>query len=178
MTVHPRGGQLKPSNKNPLSKHKVQQLVIKSLKMFPHLTREQVLHSIKQTENAETWDNKLYQVHVHRGVAADSLVHVDELKGKCTWLSIKRLDRKPVNSWQDLQTIKNRLCGTNCDAIQMFPKESRLVNTANQYHLIVTPPEINFPFGWTTRAVCADETYGDLPMKQTYNGEQNNELSH
>jgi hypothetical protein len=177
MTVHPRGGQLKPSSKRKLPKHKVEQLVVNAQKLYSDLTKEQVVRSIEQTENAETWENKLYQVQVRRGAEADHLVHVDELQGKCTWLSIKRLDRKPVNSWQDLQTIKNRLCGTDCDAIQMFPKESRLVNTVNQYHLIVTPPEINFPFGWKTRLVLEAEEHGDL-VKQTYNGERNDELSH
>jgi len=46
--------------------------------------------------------------------------------------------------------------GVECDAIQMFPAESRMVNTANQYHLIVLPEDANVPFGWGTRFVDTD----------------------
>ena len=38
----------------------------------------------------------------------------------------------------------------------MFPAESRMVNTANQYHLIVLPEDAHVPFGWGTRHVDTD----------------------
>jgi hypothetical protein len=73
-------------------------------------------------------------------------------------LSIKRVDREPIHDWRILQEIKNALVGEECEAIEIFPAESRLVDTANQYWLwCFTDPEIRVPVGFTVRAV-ADTT--------------------
>jgi hypothetical protein len=53
------------------------------------------------------------------------------------WLSIKRRDKEPIMDWRDLQAIKTQLCGAEAEAIQLFPAESRVVDTSNQYHLFV-----------------------------------------
>jgi len=53
------------------------------------------------------------------------------------WLSIKRIDKQPIMDWRDLQAIKSQLCGAEAEAIQLFPAESRVVDTSNQYHLYV-----------------------------------------
>lgn len=53
------------------------------------------------------------------------------------WLSIKRIDREPIMDWRDLQAIKSQLCGAEAEAIQLFPAESRVADTSNQYHLFV-----------------------------------------
>ena len=81
---------------------------------------------IEREDQAEVWVNSFYQVAVYRGHDADELVHVPELKGRCTWLSIKTRDKKPEqgfqsNLWQDFQTIKNVLVGEGCDAMQDLP---------------------------------------------------------
>jgi hypothetical protein len=53
------------------------------------------------------------------------------------WLSIKLRDKEPIMDWRDLQAIKSQLCGDEAEAIQLFPAESRVVDTSNQYHLFV-----------------------------------------
>ena len=50
-------------------------------------------------------------------------------------LSICRKDLRPVMEFDDLQRIKNELVGEEHEAIQIFPAESRLQDSANQYHL-------------------------------------------
>lgn len=50
-------------------------------------------------------------------------------------LSIKRHDREPMHDWRVLQEIKNLILGEDAEAIELYPKESRVVDTANQYHL-------------------------------------------
>jgi hypothetical protein len=50
-------------------------------------------------------------------------------------LSIRRQDRKAIMDWRDLQWIKNELLGPEEEAIQIFPAESRLLDTSNQYWL-------------------------------------------
>ena len=47
--------------------------------------------------------------------------------------------------------MKNVLVGAECDAMQIYPAESRLVNSANQYHLIVLPEDTSLPFGFNGR---------------------------
>ncbi len=53
------------------------------------------------------------------------------------WLSIKRIDKEPIMDWRDLQAIKTQICGAQAEAFQLFPAESRVVDTSNQYHLFV-----------------------------------------
>jgi hypothetical protein len=69
-------------------------------------------------------------------------------------LSIRRNDREPIMDWRDLQAIKNQLVGCECEAVQLFPAESRLVDSANQYHLLaLADPGARFGFGFMFRAV-------------------------
>ena len=78
-----------------------------------------------------------------------------------------------MNNWQDMQTIKNRLVGTECDAFQIFPAESRMLNTANQYHLIVLPEGYLLPFGWHEgRSVVTENSENNAGSTQYFRGEQ------
>jgi hypothetical protein len=79
--------------------------------------------------------------------------------GMVLWhLSIKRIDKAPIMDWRDLQAIKTQLCGAEAEAIQLFPAESRIVDTANQYHLFVfmkygSHHLPRLPVGWQTGMV-------------------------
>jgi hypothetical protein len=69
-------------------------------------------------------------------------------------LSIRREDRKAIMDWRDMQWIKNQILGTEVEAVQLFPAESRLVDTSNQYYLFSNPdPDYRFPFGFQDRVV-------------------------
>tara|TARA_Y100000034_G_scaffold125659_1_gene175672 strand:- start:234 stop:836 length:603 start_codon:yes stop_codon:yes gene_type:complete len=94
------------------------------------------------------WSNSRYTVMEYT-VEADERCPFPSV----TWLSIKRNDRGVVVEWRDLQRIKNEICGAEREAVQMFPVESRLVDTANQYHLWVLPAGLTFPFGMRGRVV-------------------------
>jgi hypothetical protein len=74
-----------------------------------------------------------------------------------THLSIKRNDRRVLHDWRDLQRIKNEICDPECEAIEIYPAESRLVDTSNQYHLWVFPKGKFIPFGFFTRIVSEAE---------------------
>jgi hypothetical protein len=67
------------------------------------------------------------------------------------WLSIRRNDRRPVRDWRDLQRIKADIADPEREAVELYPAESRLVDTSNQYHLWVAPEGVVFPFGYTER---------------------------
>ncbi len=168
---NPKGGKLTKADILPWSNEKLNLETDKVLKAFPHFTRDQAKMALQKDGMCETYINNVYQVAVYRGEDADDLVHVEELKGRCVWLSIKRIDRKPMNNWQDMQTIKNRIVGSDRDAIQMFPAETRIVNTANQYHLIVLPSDTIFPFGWGRRAVVTENNKEPNEANQTFRGD-------
>ena len=69
-------------------------------------------------------------------------------------LDITRRDGEPCKNWREFQQIKNELVGAECEAVELFPAESRLVDTANQYHLWVNPDvRFRFPFGYRKRVV-------------------------
>ncbi len=78
-------------------------------------------------------------------------------------LSIKRRDREPIdeNRWRILQHIKNTLLGEEHEAVEVYPAESRLVDTANQYHLwCFKESGQQWPFGFTERYVTSTESHG------------------
>lgn len=113
------------------------------------LTYSQALAAVdaaaQREDKAKVFKNDKYQVLVTPcgGAQGDGEVYV------FVWLSIKRLDREPVHDWRDLQEIKNQLVGPECEAFEIYPAESRLVDTANQYHLwACTSPKFRVPFGF------------------------------
>src|SRR5204863_7367216 len=84
------------------------------------------------------WRNETYHVIV-RSLGIGPLGH--------GWhLSIKRHDREPVSDWRDKQEIKNQLCGRECEGCEMYPAESRVVETSNQFHLWVFEQQIPIGF--------------------------------
>jgi hypothetical protein len=59
--------------------------------------------------------------------------------GVVTYLVCARRDGEPVHSWLDLQRIKSTLVGEELVAIEVYPPDSHLLDTANCYHLWVLP---------------------------------------
>jgi len=92
--------------------------------------------------------NNRYQVCLRKAAIVD---------GKpITSLSIKRRDKKPIRSWRDLLWIKNQLCGEECEAVEIFPPMSKLLDTSNQYWLWVFPEGVSLGLGLgnDTAVVC------------------------
>lgn len=94
------------------------------------------------------WQNDEFEVAISK-VASDfedapPLLH----------LSIKRRDKAAIHDWRKLQEIKNALIGPECEAVELYPAESRLVDAANQYHLwAFADPAFRLPFGFNERMV-------------------------
>ena len=98
--------------------------------------------------------NNRYQVNV--SVDAAGPKGEDEI----LCLSIKRRDKAPIRNWRHFQRIKNEIPelvawgdGQKCEGVELYPAESRLVDTANQYFLWVLPEEQCMPFGFWTRVL-------------------------
>ena len=170
--VNPKGGALRKTSASPKSEEIINRKAKKILASHPNMTLNQIKEILYKEYFAEIYVNDIYQVAVYRNEDADELIHIPEFKGRCTWLSIKRKDKRPVNNWQDMQTIKNRLVGTNCDAMQLYPAEKRMVNTSNQYHLIVFPEGEVIPFGWMERVVNTNNKKAEPnEISQSFKGE-------
>lgn len=104
-------------------------------------------HLRERIEKATFFVNDKYQVQMTQAEIRDKWPPM-------LWLSIKRLDREVIHDWRELQEIKNAIVGPEHEAVELYPAESRLVDTANQYHLFVlTDPTHRFPFGYDYRSV-------------------------
>ena len=117
------------------------------------LTWEQAKSIENEARKQEIWVNDIYQVNILRGKDCDGYVHHPQLKGKCVYISIKTHNKEAVRDWRHFQQIKNELVGEHREAVEIFPSEDRLVDTANQYHLWVLPEGLSPAFGFLKRLV-------------------------
>jgi len=102
----------------------------------------------KMLDDDKVFVNDQYQVNVK---------YVDtnkeaKMKGML-WLSIKRKDKHWIRDWRELQKIKNEIAGPEREGCEIYPAESRLVDTSNQFHIFVLPDGDKFPFGYSGRLV-------------------------
>lgn len=98
----------------------------------------------------EIWINSRYIVYSRRIPSEDATTYL-------VHLSIKRIDRTVIHDWRDLQRIKNELAGLEWEGIELYPAESRLVDTANQYHLWCFP--FQMPFGFRTGRLVSEARF-------------------
>lgn len=94
--------------------------------------------------------NDTYQVNV-------KYLDSQEMNG-WIWLSIKRFDKQVINDWRIMQQIKNAIAGEEREGVELYPAESRLVDTSNQFHIFVMPKGDKFPFGYKERIIVEGHT--------------------
>lgn len=114
-----------------------------------NLDLERARKIVARSRSKELFINDRYQVALFDGgeLGGKELVH----------LSIKRIDREPIHDWRDLQEIKNMLVGPENEAMEVYPAESRLVDTSNQFHLwAFKDATVRLPFGFNERLVDED----------------------
>jgi hypothetical protein len=100
--------------------------------------------SIQRMASAPIYRNNIYVVQVEH---VPPFVH----------LNIRRHDWAACNDWRHFQQIKNELVGTEHEAVELFPAESRLVDTSNTYHLWVhSNSAFRFPLGLQHRLVTSE----------------------
>lgn len=105
---------------------------------------EEAEQIIADAEGAETWMNQKYVATVRR----------DPTIGAEGWppmahLAIRRVDRKVIHDWRDLQRVKADIFGATAEAVELYPADDRVVDTANSYHLwVFTDGTSRFPVGW------------------------------
>ena len=125
----------------------------------------------RQESYGRIWKNSIFTVNFYNGSSADDMVHIEDLKGKCVWLSLKRNDKTTRIEWFDKMQIVRALLGDDWMGIELYPPQKFMVDTANQYHIICIPPEYvdHFPFGWKHREINdIDSKGGFMKLGQTY----------
>lgn len=121
-------------------------------------SRKEVDKTLRDLKKQEQYANDKYIVAVTRNI--DNGFKLDMIE-----LSVKRRDKEPIFDWRDMQQMKNEIVGPECEGIQMFPAESRLVDTANQYWMFCfADPKVRLPFGFDVRRVSED--CGNIGSKQ------------
>ncbi|MEN8747857.1 hypothetical protein [Marivita sp.] len=94
---------------------------------------EQVRATTRDLEQDALFKSSLYQVMVRD---RDGL-HV----------TVKRLDREPIFERDDLVEIGRQFVPEGAIAVELYPAESRVVDTANQYHIFCVPSVIRSESG-------------------------------
>jgi hypothetical protein len=97
----------------------------------------------------EYWHNDVYTVSVRR--------HDEDpvfgTYGGMIQLGISSLDGTARHDWRDLQAIKNQLVGAECEAFELYPAESRLLDPSNYYTLWCFPGVRRLKIGVNERRV-------------------------
>lgn len=111
-------------------------------------TREVAEQLMERERSARCFKNNIYQVNVYdlQRKPGDTGLY---------WLSIKRIDKRHIHDWRDLQRIKNELIGPDHEGFELYPPESRVVDAANQYHLwVFKDPKTTLGVGFNERLVA------------------------
>lgn len=77
---------------------------------------------------------------VYSDTANEYIVEKHIITNSCEFecrLAIKRSDKTAIRSWRILQDIKNSIVGDESVAVEVYPRESEVTDTANMYHLWV-----------------------------------------
>jgi len=131
---------------------------------YGYAERQRIIHDFgidaaSEVLSFEIWLNNKYTVAMRRQKNQNPNVDLPDL----IHLSIKRNDKNPIRDWRDFQLIKNQLVGPECEGVELFPAESRLIDTGNQYHVWVwDDPAFRFPIGFQEgRIVSNNEDSGN-----------------
>ena len=89
-------------------------------------------------------------------------VYFPPVEGGEKWLTVIGVHSRTraatgAHDWRHMQRIKNDIAGPEREAVELFPAESRLVDTANEFWLWVLPEGEQFPFGFSERKVAGPE---------------------
>lgn len=129
-------------------------------------TREQAYEAILSAVNEveSTWRNDIYQAHRIPWAP----IRANGRSMPVIQLSIRRLDRGPARDWRHFQLIKNQLAGPELEAVELYPAESRLVDSANQFHLwCVMDPLWRFPLGYHHGRTVSSASIGGSVNRDT-----------
>jgi hypothetical protein len=121
-----------------------------------------VIHAEKYTAHGMTAPDRSYYNDLLS-------VFVREIGHGALHISFHRHDRKAIKDFRIYQAIKNEVAGPERLAIEVFPPESKLVDTSNEFHLFVVPEEIQdeFPFLISAERLVQTQEEGEAILGKT-----------
>jgi len=129
-------------------------------------------------KNDEVWMNDDYVVQVFRDIPVPVFTDENGNPLLLTEISIRRADREPVKDWRDFQWIKNQIVGEENEGVELYPAESRLMDTSNQYYLwVFQDKRFRFPFGFGKRMVLEGESLLGEKQRDFPEGRKPNDLA-
>ena len=125
-------------------------------------TKEEADESYRNVSKQETYSNDIYLVQINRD--ANHGFGEESLPDGMFELTIRRLDREPMHDWRHVQQIKNQIVGEENEMVELYPAESRLRDSANQFWFYgFNNDQVRFPFGMFGRVV---NDHGGINSKQ------------
>jgi len=113
----------------------------------------------------EEWHNDTYQVNLRRW----SKDPVFGTRSGMIQIGISAIDGTARHDWREFQAIKNQLAGEDCEAFELYPAESRLLDPSNYYTLWCFPGVKRLQIGHSAREVLdRDESFA--PQRQLPKG--------
>lgn len=111
-----------------------------------------------ETDRCDYYVNNLYQVEVGACGPDNTMLHI----------CIRRRDgAADLRDWRHFQEIKNQIAGPEREGFELYPAESRKVDTSNKWHIFVLPEGVTVDgIGWQTRDVQYDERKDVPGMRQ------------
>jgi len=104
-------------------------------KIVAPLMRNELYQKTNSDGPDEIWYNDIYDVTVRKHLP-DKLCHSAE---GIIMLGISSFDGTARHDFRDMMAIKNQLCGSECEALELYPAESRLLDPSNYYSLWCFP---------------------------------------
>lgn len=95
------------------------------------------LRNAQKVADDEIWMNDLVQINVDR-VHFAPWVHLSHKR---------RGSKEPVRLWREGLQMKDQIVGREAEGLELYPRESRLVDTSNQFHLWIAPGGFQIPLG-------------------------------
>jgi hypothetical protein len=108
----------------------------------------------------EAWYNDLYYVSLRR-----KRDHVFGSDAGMIQLGIASHDGTARHDWRHFQEIKNALAGPECEAFELYPAESRLLDPSNYYSLWCFPGIRKLKVGQDVRDVRDRDTAALAPQR-------------
>ncbi|WP_406625386.1 hypothetical protein [Acidovorax sp. SDU_ACID1] len=126
------------------------------------ITHEAAREQVEQLHSQTVYVNERYQVNVQMIPAP-----FGPDAGDMVWLSIKRCDLEAIHDWRELQAIKNQIVGDEHEGFEVYPAESRLVDSTNQFHLwVFADPKVRLPVGFRAREVMDARAAASVGARQ------------
>lgn len=129
-------------------------------------TRAQAKEQIARLQRVEYWGNEIYSATVDR-LAPQGF----DDRMRCVHISFHRRDRAPCLDWRHAQQIKSDIVGPEIEAFQLHPAESRVVDTANEFHIWclmkADGAPIGIPIGFPVGVRCDDPKFDGAVQRST-----------